>query len=82
MFVLAVYKLSTDILAHLNGIKGDEIETNIRLWPIDLVPFPAIIISSGEPIDPLGYVRNSHNIVNASEIKEEGKSERIICCYG
>ena len=77
MFVLAVYKLTTDVLGHLNGIKENEVETNLRLWPIDLVPFPAIIISSGEPIDPLGYVRHSHNMVNASEIKEEGKPERI-----
>ena len=54
------------------GEVSGAIVTRISLRPDKDVPFPSLTISEGGPTDPLGFVRNSGDIVTWDDIEEEG----------
>ena len=58
--------------SYKKALEESPIETSISLRPVDEVPFPAIIIDVGDSVDPLGFVRASHNMVNESNIPKKG----------
>ena len=49
------------------------ITTSIGLRAEKEVPFPALTINVGRPVDPLGFVRRSKTMVSATEVNEDGK---------
>lgn len=72
---LLIYSLTTELLGSFQASKEaeNEIDTSISLQPIGEVDFPSVVISSGGPIDPLGFVTNTKNMVTEEELPERGK---------
>ena len=48
------------------------IVTRIGLRPEGDVPFPGLVVNVGRPIDPLGFVRKSKDMVTWEDLQEEG----------
>ena len=63
----------SDVDRNQRFLRENPIDTTISLRPMEEVPFPAIIIDVGDPVDPMGYVRASHNMVEESKIPRKGK---------
>ena len=70
VFAFIIYNLVVDIGRVYR--RDNVIATNIIVRPIEEVPFPAIVIDVGEPIDPLGIVRKSSNVVREESFPSEG----------
>ena len=59
--------------SYLNQAVGDRIETSISLRPAGDVPFPMVVVNSGGPIDPMGFVRDTRNIVTENDVPRKGE---------
>ena len=70
---LALYGLGSDLMTHLQGFVGDQIDTGISLRPSQDVPFPMVVINSGGPIDPLGFVRATKNLAVEKDVPRKGE---------
>ena len=62
-FILVLVSLSNELANVFHAAQELKLVTSISLKPIDEVPFPTLVLSSGGPIDPLGFVANSQNLV-------------------
>ena len=69
-FALIIHTMRSDIMNYLDDIKFNPIQTTVSLVPIDQVPFPAVIIDAGDPVDPYGYIKQSKDMVTMSDIRE------------
>ena len=68
--VLVFYALFSDINKALD-VGG--LETDIRLVPIDMVPFPAIIVDLCGEVDPVGYIAASKDISHDDGFPKDGR---------
>ena len=57
------------------------IVTQISLRSLDLVPFPAILVNTGGPIDPMGFIRNSGDMLGEGDVPEKGSLARRIAYF-
>ena len=74
IFVGALYGLShhlSDAFKENRKSQGS-IVTRIGLRTEGDVPFPGLVINVGRPIDPLGFVRKSKDMVTWEDLQEEG----------
>ena len=74
VFAAVYFGLANHLLTVFDdfGEVSGAIVTRISLRPDKAVPFPSLTISVGGPTDPLGFVRNSGDIVTWDDIEEEG----------
>ena len=75
---LLIYSLTTELTTVFREDKEIKIVTSITLKPIEEVSFPTIVFNSGGPIDPLGFVKNSHNMAVEEDIPVEGKVDLLV----
>ena len=77
---LLIYSLTTELTTVFREDKEIKIVTSITLKPIEEVSFPTIVFNSGGPIDPLGFVKNSHNMAVEEDIPVEGNADLLAEC--
>ena len=69
---LLIYSLTTQLTSVFRDDQEIKIVTSITLKPIEELSFPTIVFNRGGHIDPLGFVKNSHNMVVEEDISAEG----------
>ena len=68
----AVSLMSYNHLSLTFDLSGSiEAKTVISLKSADKVPFPAVIIGLGEPVDPAGFLKQSKSAVVESDVDRE-----------
>ena len=76
-----IYSLVTELTNVFKSDQEKQVTTSISLIPIDQVPFPTIVLSAGGPINPLGFVTHSHNLVTEADLQERGKMNGRTFCH-
>ena len=70
---LVAYSLTSDVTAHVRDLVHNPVAVDVTLVPGDKVAFPAVIVDLGDAVDPLGYVKQSKDMVTMEDLEEEGK---------
>ena len=78
ILILCVVVLYQGNISYFNKLKSDPIETAIDLVPMEMVPFPVVIVNTGDSLDPLGYLRKSGDLHTEEDITLESKYFEII----
>ena len=71
------YNITRDISPLIASLSRVDTDVSIELRPVSEVPFPAIIVDLGNAIDPMGFMRNSKDMVTEEDIPDEGWLGRI-----
>ena len=66
------YNAYVDLYVLFGLFQRNSVSDSIHLRPMDQVPFPAVIINTGGPINPMGFVENSFEVVSEQELLQEG----------
>ena len=92
VITLTALNLIVNIVPTIRTFFGTTIDTTISLRKMEEVPFPAVIIDLGEPVDHMGFIRDSKNMAVESDIPLNGwalidtlyffifQNHFLICC--
>ena len=69
---LTGYHLTQDTIDQLANFNENKTVTEITLLPFEETPFPAVIVSLGGSIDPMGHIRHSGDIVTQDDLSKDG----------
>lgn len=59
-------------LAYLSQSSRYEIAESISLIPAEDIPFPMVLVDTGDNLDPLGYVKAARSFVEEEDIDKKG----------
>ena len=73
LWVTVVVLTVASMLHHLSAMwsehrENHQIVTRVQLRPAEEVPFPTLTLSVGDPVDPLGFVRNTKSVLKDSDL--------------
>ena len=64
--------LSLQCRHHIRFVDDNDIVAHISLRPMSEVPFPSVTVSLGDVPDPMGYVKQSGNMVGLQGMPQKG----------